>query len=379
VTGFNTEFTELFRDETTRRLEDMDNLLLAIESGDAGDDAINTLFRHAHTIKGAAGMLGFPEVRSLAHAAEDILARVRSSGDFRPELAAPLLRATAAMRAHLTGSGEPIDDLLSDLAGSRQADDEGQDGGPGPGRLVTAPRQPVAPQAEPAASVPQPAGSPESGSPAAGPAVAGPAVAGPAVAGPAVAGPAGSATALAEYPEADAALGDDGPARGAQPALKVPAGKIDHLLDLTGEIMQYRRRLSHSLDQQADVAADVADLRASGDRMFDDLKDIAIGMRTLPLAAITARMPRVVRDLARAAGKDLEFVVTGADTELDRVILESLSPTCWATPWRTASSRRPSASRRASRGEDGSSCGRCREAAWSRSWSLTTAGASRPK
>ncbi len=59
MTGFDTEFIELFRDETARRLDDMDNLLLAIESGDADADAVNSLFRHAHTIKGAAGMLGF--------------------------------------------------------------------------------------------------------------------------------------------------------------------------------------------------------------------------------------------------------------------------------------------------------------------------------
>src|ERR1019366_7647140 len=48
-------------------------------------------------------------------------------------------------------------------------------------------------------------------------------------------------------------------------------------------------------------------------------------MRTLPLAVIAGRLPRVVRDLARAAGKQIEFVVTGAETEIDRVILESLS------------------------------------------------------
>ena len=48
-------------------------------------------------------------------------------------------------------------------------------------------------------------------------------------------------------------------------------------------------------------------------------------MRTLPLAAITGPLPRAVRDIARATGKEVEFAVTGADTELDRVILESLS------------------------------------------------------
>jgi two-component system, chemotaxis family, sensor kinase CheA len=59
--------------------------------------------------------------------------------------------------------------------------------------------------------------------------------------------------------------------------------------------------------------------------MLDDLKDTAVGMRTLPLAVIAGPLPRMVRDVSRAAGKEIEFVVTGADTELDRVILESLS------------------------------------------------------
>ena len=59
--------------------------------------------------------------------------------------------------------------------------------------------------------------------------------------------------------------------------------------------------------------------------MLGDLKDTAVGMRTLPLSVITGPLPRAVRDMARAAGKDVEFAVTGADTELDRVIVESLS------------------------------------------------------
>ena len=107
--------------------------------------------------------------------------------------------------------------------------------------------------------------------------------------------------------------------------LRVPAEKIDHLLDVAGEIMQYRTRLAHSLGGQAGQAQDVAEAFGAGERMLDDLKDTAVGMRTLPLAVIAGPLPRMVRDVARAAGKEVEFVVTGADTELDRVILESLS------------------------------------------------------
>ncbi|MGI8450760.1 MAG: Hpt domain-containing protein, partial [Streptosporangiaceae bacterium] len=63
------DLTELFRDESAERLDQMDTALLAVESGAAGTETIDSLFRNAHTIKGAAGMLGFDDVRALAHAA----------------------------------------------------------------------------------------------------------------------------------------------------------------------------------------------------------------------------------------------------------------------------------------------------------------------
>ena len=56
-----------------------------------------------------------------------------------------------------------------------------------------------------------------------------------------------------------------------------------------------------------------------------ELKDAAIGMRTLPLSSITGPMPRAVRDMALAEGKQAELRIVGIDTELDRVILESLA------------------------------------------------------
>ena len=61
-------------------------------------------------------MLGFDDIRAVAHAAEDVLAGVRDAGAFPPGLAALLLRATAALRAQVTGAGEPVDDLIDDLA-----------------------------------------------------------------------------------------------------------------------------------------------------------------------------------------------------------------------------------------------------------------------
>jgi chemotaxis protein histidine kinase CheA len=126
----DTEITDLFHAETTQRLDQMDTVLLAVESGHPDADAVGSLFRNAHTIKGGASMLGFDDIRALAHAAEDILARARDAGVFPPEFAATLLRATAALRALVAGSGEPIDGLLGDLAATRAALPVGDAGTP---------------------------------------------------------------------------------------------------------------------------------------------------------------------------------------------------------------------------------------------------------
>ena len=293
------DLTELFRDESAGRLDQMDSALLAVESGEAGAEAVDSLFRNAHTIKGAAGMLGFDDVCALANAAEDVLAGVREAKVFPPELATPLLHATAALRAHISGTGEPIAGLLDELAASRAALLDGE-----AGTLGQAASEANAPDARspPAASSAEPA-APEPAAPE------------PAAPEPAAPEPGGrTASMLSPRPV---------PAEGK--ALRVPAGKIDHLLDVAGEIMQYRSRLAHSLGAQARQSQDLAEMLGAGARLLDDLKDTAVGMRTLPLAVIAGRLPRVVRDLARAAGKQIEFVVTGAETEIDRVILESLS------------------------------------------------------
>jgi two-component system, chemotaxis family, sensor kinase CheA len=286
--------TELFRDEATQRLDQMDTALLAIEAGDAGAEAVDSLFRNAHTIKGGAGMLGFDDVRALAHGAEDVLASVRDAGVFPPELAAPLLRATAALRAQLTGTGEATDDLLDDLAASRALVVDG--GLPVPGSIATD------------AGAVQVTGQPAPRAP-----------------GARARGRSAADAPEAAVPEARVPEPEASPPAAPQHTLRVPAEKIDHLLDVTGEIMQDRRRLAHSLGGEKRLSQDVADVLGTGERMLDDLMDTAVGMRTLPLAVIAGRLPRAVRDIARAAGKDVEFVVTGADTELDRVILESLS------------------------------------------------------
>jgi two-component system, chemotaxis family, sensor kinase CheA len=328
---FNAELTEIFREEATTRLDQMDKALLAMEAGNADAETIDSLFRNAHTIKGSAGMLGFEDVRSLGHAVEDILASVREAGVFPPELAEPLMRATAGLRAQITGTAEPIAGLLDDLAASvaayRGGDISTRDASvPGPG----VPEATVAEAGGPEAGVPGPtvpaATVPAAAVPAAAvPAAAVPAAAVPAAAVPAAAVPAAAVPAAAVPAATAPRPGVPGPGVPERRTLRVPAEKIDHLLDVVGEVVQSRRRLTHSLAEEGPLSLEITEVLGIGDRMLDELKDIAVGMRTLPLSVITGPFPRAVRDFARAEGKSVDFVVTGPDTELDRVILESLS------------------------------------------------------
>ncbi|MEO9175237.1 MAG: Hpt domain-containing protein, partial [Gaiellales bacterium] len=103
-----TEFLGIFRDEANERLDSMSTVLLAVEDGHASHDAIDSLFRDAHTIKGGAGMLGLTEICDLAHVIEDVLAEARDHDELAGGLADPLLRACDGLRAFVNG-GEPPD------------------------------------------------------------------------------------------------------------------------------------------------------------------------------------------------------------------------------------------------------------------------------
>lgn len=288
------ELLQLFQDETTQRLDAMDTALLAAETGNVPPGTIDALFRNAHTIKGAAGILGFSDIAALAHAAEDILAVARSRGAFHPALAAPLLRATAALRARVDGAAEPFDALIDELTASRAALDAGEPGAAkaGTGRPASLPQ-------------PRPEFGPGDDAPPA-----------PAIPAATPQPPAAAQTAAPPARPQDAG----------RHSVRVPAEKIDHLLDLVGEVMQDRRRLAHALGEaEGLLPTEAADELSAGERMLGELKDSAVGMRTLPVSMITGPLPRAIRDLAHTIGREVEFTVAGAETELDRVILEGLS------------------------------------------------------
>ena len=252
----DTEFIELFRDETARRLDQMDTLLLAIESGDAGAETIDSLFRHAHTIKGAAGMLGFDDVRALAHATEDVLARCVTRRVSRRR--SPRRCCVRPPRA-----GEHRRVRRAHRRRRRRPRRESRSAARRPGSS----REP----ARRAGKVPEHAGDAANGTAAGEPADRRPRQRSrhglPRQAGAQGAGRHRAARAHAA-----------GPGRQDRPPAR--RGRRDHAAPDAGWRTPWATRRGSPQD--------VADAFGAGERMLDDLKDTAVGMRTLPLAVITA-------------------------------------------------------------------------------------------
>jgi len=122
------------------------------------------------------------------------------------------------------------------------------------------------------------------------------------------------------------ASGPDGGALPAGGSIRIPAHKVDRMLDAVGEAMLHHRRLEHQLSRSGPANGDQAleEELSVGARLLGELQDAVLAMRTLPLHSIAAPLSRAVRDAAAQEGKLVELRLEGTDTQLDRVILEGI-------------------------------------------------------
>lgn len=109
----------------------------------------------------------------------------------------------------------------------------------------------------------------------------------------------------------------------AENTVRVDTARLDTLVSRAGELVLLRNRLL-SLASRSDnesLAAMAGDL----DRVSDDLQNAVLGMRMQPVGRLFQRFPRIVRDLARQLGKEIELITEGEDTDLDRSLVEALA------------------------------------------------------
>ncbi|HEY5672317.1 MAG TPA: chemotaxis protein CheA [Malonomonas sp.] len=105
--------------------------------------------------------------------------------------------------------------------------------------------------------------------------------------------------------------------------VRVSTDLLDHFINLTGELITNRYSLQTAASEQnwQDLHEGLGQLT----RLVKNLHHQVLQVRMMPLASITGRLPRAVRDLCRSSGKEVSLEIEGADIELDRAILEELT------------------------------------------------------
>jgi two-component system chemotaxis sensor kinase CheA len=110
--------------------------------------------------------------------------------------------------------------------------------------------------------------------------------------------------------------------------VRVDFAKLDHLLNLVGELIIYRTKLSELARQFADALPGVGpELLEAVQRVSSastQLQETIMDVRMLPIRHVFERFPRLVRDLARQQGKHVELVMQGEDTRVDKAVIDEL-------------------------------------------------------
>jgi two-component system chemotaxis sensor kinase CheA len=288
------EFRPLFVEEAKGHLERIASGLIQLESAPDDKAALDGIFREAHTMKGAAGMVGMMRVSSLAHRLEDLLVELRA-GTLRstPELTDAMLLVVDRLGRLIANPSSGEQDASDEAAMERLLPSL-------PPRITIVP----AASAPPAAAVAPP------------PPVAAP----PPVTRDST--PASPQRVEATSPHVGEANLDRKHLDAA--TLEVPVARIDELNRLVGEASAAQLRVGHLVGSELHVDPDGVTEYRELTKVINQLQEVTERTRMVPVGTLEAILHRTVRNAARAAGKDVRWEVTGEDIEVDRGVLEQL-------------------------------------------------------
>ena len=289
-----------FLTETSESLAELDTALVKLERTPNDEETLSLIFRMVHTIKGTCGFLGLSRLERVAHAAENVLGRVRDKVlKVTPENITTILAALDCIKqivdALAATAQEPAGDDIALIAALDAAAE---------GRVLAA---------------------------APAPAIVAPLNAAPLNAGPVSAEPEGSAPAIFTPPmlepvtEAAAAEGSAGEAQLGPQTIRVGVDVLEDLMTLVSELVLTRNQLlqlARMHEAQSDEASGFTVPLQRLSHITSDLQEGVMKTRMQPIGNAWQKLPRLVRDLARDVDKRIELVMRGAETELDRQVLE---------------------------------------------------------
>lgn len=326
---------ELLRDfltETNESIDVVDVELVRFEQDPNNAKILNNVFRLVHTIKGTCGFLNLPRLEALTHAAEALMGKFRDGARVTGEAVTLVLATIDRVKVLLDqleqNQAEPAGDdrdLIEKLermtADTVSAPPAFQPNENVIDQLERAFRDTPAPRYHaPAAAAPPPAP---------------PAPNAPAPAAPAAAAPAATAPAPAAAPGApEAAAQTDGNGNGdvgsrdeersdskiANQSIRVHVDTLEYLMTMVSELVLTRNQLLDIGRRHED-----SEFKAPLQRLSNvtaELQEGVMKTRMQPIGNAWQKLPRIVRDLSAELGKPIEFEMQGAETELDRQVLD---------------------------------------------------------
>jgi two-component system chemotaxis sensor kinase CheA len=105
-------------------------------------------------------------------------------------------------------------------------------------------------------------------------------------------------------------------------SIRVAADKLDYLVDLVGELVIVQAQITQVVSERHDAALTL--LAEELERLSDELRDSTLGIRMLPIGTSFSKFRRLVRDLSADLGKQIALSTSGAETELDKTVIERL-------------------------------------------------------
>ncbi|MDD2499787.1 MAG: chemotaxis protein CheA [Geobacter sp.] len=106
-------------------------------------------------------------------------------------------------------------------------------------------------------------------------------------------------------------------------SIRVPAERLDHLVNLVGELVTVQAHLTQIAGNRHDN--EISAVAEEVERLISELRDTTLNMRMLPIGSTFSKFKRLVRDLSAELGKEIDLETTGADTELDKTVIEKLN------------------------------------------------------
>jgi len=314
----NEELLREFHTEAVDHLGQIESAVLELEQDVGSRDAINSMFRSFHTIKGVAGFLNLVPINRLAHEVESLMDLVRN--DQLPVFTG-IIDLVLEAKDTITTLIEQITDALSKgvepsvaievsrlMAQARWAM-EGPEGyaaktGAKPAATET-PAKVEAPASAEAAPAAQDAA--EANAPLPG-------------------GEAESVEAAPAEPDAKAAAAAKRKAA-ENATIRVNTWKLDNLMDMVGELVIVQSQLLESSKHEESAASGDSSLQRNMSqlsRITKELQHTSMALRMIPIKPTFQKMGRIVRDIGSKCGKKIRFETFGEDTELDRNVVEEI-------------------------------------------------------